>query len=1037
MGPSSCLAAEPAVPITSFATTSDSLRSIYMVLMRNYVSNPTGLEEVFTTAMALRSIMSEGYNGQHLETAKALCDGSTTSAWEAIMTQLFLLANNFTENGKLNPEERTRCHDMRAHDERVVNMLHQIRNHSSQRIRQLLSAQYPTAEAVKEQVFASAMRLEDPVMLKFILSIGVDVDTAIEPDKGSGHFSPLYLAARIKDAKKSLEIVTLLMDAGAKVNVRQLWVLQPALRNGNVHVLRKMIENLNGARISEDLLGYAVKTGSHEIVQMILDAGADVNESFCRIGFEIRTPVGIAAHLGHFEIARTLIGRGADINADQKMKCILSSGCASPSLWHKSETHTTALGAAISQGHLEIAHLLLDQPDVEINRLSANRSICPLLVACDQGHDDIITRLLHAGADVRAADMSGVALICKRTTVLSAWIRRRRGKINMTLCEVIISKGARLDYALVEAARSNTKELVKFLLNRGAASKEPGGGPHQTALGCCIEEGLVDMAQFIFDSGQVDPGIPTQIKHGAMVQYLRRNGLLSDILHANGPMIVCNAIRGGSGALLKELITHDDDIDFSRGSGSSSLLDVAIDFGSPKLIAYLLDRGAKFGRWTLRHAVRHERAKEFLDTLLATIPPFWSHNAIEPEPGWLSEDYLDSEDLGRDEHSPPAIICAAYLGDPSLLQRLLSVVDWGSRRMGVALTAAILSCKSEAVQILLRAGASLHEAWSLDDSLPDRESALAAAVEVEDIELTVALIKAGANVNKPAGDRLGQRTALQLAAELGNLKLVDILLGAGANVNAPPGELGVDALQCAAIGGYLEIAHRLLCAGAEVNADRAEDTPYFDDIGRTALEGAAEHGRLEMVHLLLEKGARLKGTYTDQYRRSVELANENGHHAVAKYIESVHRSRAEPDDSDDDDDYLSDSDSSAGDEERDIQEVPSPPVGVNVEESQATDEFGGTDQDVAAQSLSWDIDMAESLVGADTNGCGWNPNSPLVGVDVEENQVTDELLGTDQDVAAQPLSWDSDIDMTESLVGADTDGDGWDPESTVVSDFGY
>jgi ankyrin repeat protein len=948
-----------------------------MVLMINYVKGFTGLEEVFTTAMALRSIMPEGYNGQHLETAKALCDGSTTSTWEAIMTQLFLLANNFTENSKLNPEERTRSHDFRPHDERVVNILHQLRNHGSQRIEQLLSAQDPTAEAVKEQVFASAMRLEDPVMLKFILSIGVDVNTAIESDKVPFRLSPLYLAASIKNAKKSLEIVTLLMDAGAKVIVLQDSVLVPALQNGNVHVLRKMIENLNGARISEEWLGYAVKTGSHEIVQMILDAGADVNESFYLVICETSTPVGIAAHLGHFEIARTLIGRGADINADQKMKCILSSGCAGPNRWHESETHTTALGAAISQGHLEIAHLLLDQPDVEINRLSANRSICPLLVACDQGHDDIIIRLLHAGADVRAADMSGLALVCKRTTVLSAWIWRRRGKVNMALCEVLISKGSRLDYALVEAARSNTKELVKFLLNRGAASKEPGPGPHQTALGCCIEEGLVGMAQFLCDAGQVDLGIPSQIKHVAMVQYLRRSGLLSDILHANGPMIVCNAIRRGSAALLKELTTHDDDIDFSRGSGSSSLLDAAIDSGSPKLIKYLLDRGATFGRWTLRHAVEHERREEFLDTLLATIPPFWSHNAIEPEPRWLSQDDLDSENINMDRDSPPAIICAACFGDPSLLQRLLGVVDWGTRRMGVALTAAILSCKSEAVQVLLRAGASLHEAWSLNTGFPTRESALAAAVDVEDIELTVALIEAGADVNKPAGDGFGQRTALQRAAELGNLKLVDILLGAGAKVNALPGELGVDALQCAAIGGFLEIAHKLLCAGAEVNADRAEGAPHLEDIGRTALEGAAEHGRLEMVHLLLEKGARLKGLYVYQYRQSVKLAKDNGHHAVAKYIESVRRSRAEPDDSGDDDDYLSDSDGSVGDEERDIQEVLSPPVVVDVEESQRSDELGGTDQDVAAQSLSWDIDMAESLVGADT-GDGWDPESTIV-----------------------------------------------------------
>lgn len=599
-----------------------------------------------------------------------------------------------------------------------------------------------------------------------------------------------------------------------------------------------------------------------------------------------------------------LIQRRATTNVDQGIRCVVSSGCAYNGHFGNS-TPTAPLGIAISKGHSEMAELLLEQLNGEMT-LSTSQLAWSLLIACDRGHDEIAWRLLDAGADVHAADSKGLELTCRPTTLLSALIQRQRGKTNMDLCEALISKGARLDYAWLEAVRSNNYDFVTFLLNCDDSLKESHAGLYKTAFGCAIENGAVEMAQHLLDLGVVHAGNPSSIRNAKMVRFLHQNQLLSGILRANGSTIFCNAVRKRRKSLIRELMAHDEDIDFNQGTecvGPYSRplvpLDTAIRFGKAKLIAYLLKRGAKFGRLTLRRAVKHERRKMILDVLLLNIPDTWGPCDIEPRDRPVGMCHNDLDD-------PPALITAAIEGYSSILRTLLYAVNWGPKRIGKALTAAILFDKIDLVKDLRHAGASLDEEWARCTSEEPIVSALAAAVETQRVGLTVQLIDARADVNKPASDN-GAPTALQQAAKIGHWKLVDILLEAGAEVNAAPSPFyGATALQYAAIGGYLEIAHTLLRAGANVNAEGAEED------GRTALEGAAEHGRLEMVHLILESGARLKGIYTEQYLNSVKFAKENGHNAVARFLESVRATRTEPIDSDDDDDYFSRSNDSVG-----------------------------------------------------------------------------------------------------------------------------
>ncbi|KAK4166975.1 ankyrin repeat-containing domain protein [Cladorrhinum sp. PSN259] len=880
--------------ITGFGSSlSEPIRALDLVLDKEHRSGTQETDRVSLTVTQLCALIPEAYDGQHLKTAEALCDRSMAWPGEEIMVQLFLLANNFIFQPRVRSAS---AQSMSRHDERIAALLHQLGPTGLQYIKPFLSAQNSTAEAIREQLFASILRSEDTALLEFILTTGVSVNTFISPNIGCSPTTALAFAAGIVDDRKSLDIVIHLIDAGADVNFgkrRGNSPLDAAMKKGHIGVVKKLVEK--EARISADSLPVAIESGNKEFLQVILDAGTNVNTRFDELN-ERMTPIGLVAKLGHVEMARMLITRGAEINAIQyttdKVFSAPFSPCRQP---YCKSLVGTPLAVALCRGHVDVAQVLLEQADIEINDHSGKHSVRPLLMACDRGYTDVAIKLLDAGADVCAADASGLALGCSCcTTLLSTMSRQEHGKINMDLYERLISNGARLDYALLEAVRWNNHELVKFLLNRGDCSSVSDPSLVQTALGCAIEEGLVDMAELLYHAGIVDVGSPSRIGNVGMARFLHRIELLPGILRANGQMIFANAIDGASWCLLKELIYCGDEIDLSQQHSEPEFpmpLDMAIRSGILELISYLLSRGAKFGVHTLRLAVDQE-TEDVLDALLSDLPPNWGHRDIESGYAPFATVYLSGTE-------PPALMRAAELGKRSVLRKLLRAVDWGPQWAGEALTAAIYYGSYHLVEDLRRAGASLEEEWIGVSGSPELLSPLSAAVDQENVELVMYLIKAGANINKPAEGVFGGRTALQQAAENGHLKLVDILLDANADVNATPSSMyGATALQCAAIGGYLEIAQKLLHAGADVNAEGCEED------GRTALEGAAEHGRLEMVHLLLTSGAGITGFYNAQYIQALEFARENGHNAVAKLLESARLSQTKRQDGKDNDGYL-------------------------------------------------------------------------------------------------------------------------------------
>ncbi|KAJ0115669.1 hypothetical protein J7T55_010492 [Diaporthe amygdali] len=158
------------------------------------------------------------------------------------------------------------------------------------------------------------------------------------------------------------------------------------------------------------------------------------------------------------------------------------------------------------------------------------------------------------------------------------------------------------------------------------------------------------------------------------------------------------------------------------------------------------------------------------------------------------------------------------------------------------------------------------------NGVDDGWTALQRSIELRRLNLAVALIERGAQVNAPPGRRSG-RTALQAACQrVAPLWFIEFLVDKGADVNAPPApNNGYTALQAACLlGAPLSCISFLIEKGADVNA------PPAPVEGETALQCAAMRGSMNVVGLLLDHGAdanALSGYSTlEDFCRAIDLA---------------------------------------------------------------------------------------------------------------------------------------------------------------------
>ncbi|TRX89494.1 hypothetical protein FHL15_009663 [Xylaria flabelliformis] len=230
-----------------------------------------------------------------------------------------------------------------------------------------------------------------------------------------------------------------------------------ALANGHPEAFKALMQLQNGlinpdriiATISygkdfkfykgQTLLLWAIENGHHEIVQLLIEKGADV-ESEDSYGY---TPLHIAAENGHQEIVQLLIEKGANVESANRSR-------------------QTPLLKAVQSRHQEIMKLLIEKgANVESKD---SYGYAPLHIAAENGHQDIIKLLIEKGANVESRGSFS------RTPLLRAAMNGRQ-----EIVKLLIESGANVkstddtgDTPLSLATYYGHQEIVRLLIEAGA-----------------------------------------------------------------------------------------------------------------------------------------------------------------------------------------------------------------------------------------------------------------------------------------------------------------------------------------------------------------------------------------------------------------------------------------------------------------------------------------------------------------------------------------------------------------------------------------
>jgi len=146
------------------------------------------------------------------------------------------------------------------------------------------------------------------------------------------------------------------------------------------------------------------------------------------------------------------------------------------------------------------------------------------------------------------------------------------------------------------------------------------------------------------------------------------------------------------------------------------------------------------------------------------------------------------------------------------------------------------------------------------------------AVERGDLASVRALVGQRTDVNAARDDGL---TALHAAVNADRLDITDALLKAGANASAKD-RYGITPIYLAALNGSAPLIQRLLDAGADPNT--------ADPGGETALMTAARTGAVAPIRLLLERGATVDAREPEFQQTALMIAVREDHAAAVDVL---------------------------------------------------------------------------------------------------------------------------------------------------------
>ncbi|KAN0105848.1 ankyrin [Hyaloscypha variabilis] len=330
----------------------------------------------------------------------------------------------------------------------------------------------------------------DVVTVQYLLNAGADANNTSSCTQvmGGENFEATALQAAVSAPDCSMDLIRLLLDAGAEIN-------SPA----------------RGYQ-RRTALGAAISHPSYnpELVRLLIDADANVNDVS---GTQTALQAAVSRYNCDTELVRLLIQAGANVNAPPGHPVDI----AFQNNVHFSSELRNALQLALCHDthSLELTKILLDA-GAKVNEPAENRPLLLAVTDSKNPNTELVRTLLAAGGDVNAP-ASGY----RGRTALQAAVEGDRAydvAYSAELVEILLAAGADIHApaakyrgvtALQAAASRGFVGLAARFLEMGADVNAPRAQEDgRTALEIAAEWGRIDMVKLLLDAGAVlgEPG---------------------------------------------------------------------------------------------------------------------------------------------------------------------------------------------------------------------------------------------------------------------------------------------------------------------------------------------------------------------------------------------------------------------------------------------------------------------------------------------------------------------------------------------------
>ncbi|KAH7443234.1 hypothetical protein KP509_02G026800 [Ceratopteris richardii] len=313
-------------------------------------------------------------------------------------------------------------------------------------------------------------------------------------------------------------------------------------------ILRMLLEHVsaNSLQMGRSLLCHAVLCGNASAVQVLVEAGADIEFRVCTTDGGQFRPLHLAAKCGFLSVIKMLVEKGCDMNAMTNagetalMLCVLFAhvecfrelliaGADFASInkngqtvadlldscphqvticelmWDailagrdifSSDLHVfSTLQFAARHGNIEVIKKILEQKKFDVN-LQDTSGFTPAMVAAQEGHMEAFRLLLHAGASIGLKNERG------ETALMLADKSGNKDECERVLLDLILENNfkERGFNTLHFAAMRGNCEALAYLLKQGC-SINSWNDEDYTALMISVKESHVEACKLLLSQG--------------------------------------------------------------------------------------------------------------------------------------------------------------------------------------------------------------------------------------------------------------------------------------------------------------------------------------------------------------------------------------------------------------------------------------------------------------------------------------------------------------------------------------------------------